>query len=105
MKNSDRIKQILVQLAENDRLPKNMNDLDQNLFNEFNTFFGYSQTDIIEYADNIGYELTQFEVDQVQARCEKYFNAENGLTWYDIEYHIEKVVEDRINRINQSNNK
>lgn len=88
MKNSRRIKEILVELAANDQLPLDMNELDTSLFSEFDVednVGGFTRNDVETHADEMGEHLTDQAIDSVMARMNRRFDASIGMNWDVIE--------------------
>ena len=99
MKNSYKIKQILVDLAANDKIPSDMNQLDPSIFFEFDEpdepderVGGFRKSDIKFSASQREITLTPEELDTVFSQLKKLDGEEIGIGWTTIEDTIAKVL-------------
>jgi hypothetical protein len=103
MKNSERIKQILIDMALDNTLPSDMNELDSNLFAfvDEDIFNGWTEEDIVHQGQHmfedgeIDSVLTEDEIEDVKSLCVKYFDAGNGFCWDDISTWILEVRKEK----------
>lgn len=100
MKNSTKIKAILVQLAMNDQLPMDMNQLDESLFSQFdddpNTIkISWHIDDVKGHAELMEVEINDEEAREILSGIEADHDASIGVNWENIEYHIQEFVDER----------
>jgi len=96
MKNSQKIKAILVGLAASDKLPQDMTQLDSELFAQFDTIHnvgGFTSVDVEGIASLMEIKLTQEETKKVLALMEKKFDATVGMSWDVIEEAVAEIIE------------
>ena len=104
MKNSRRIKEILVELAVNDQLPSDMNELDTTLFAEFDveleiTIGGFNKIDVETMAtEQLNLKITDEQVCEVMDMMDSRFDASLGMNWDVIENCINEVLGTNKNR-------
>lgn len=95
MKNSKRVKEILVQLAADDKLPLDMNELDSSLFasiDEEPSVGKWIINDVYHKAKSMGKKLTKEQANDIFGIMEDHFDASTGMSWDTIEYCIRKVI-------------
>jgi hypothetical protein len=103
MKNSQKVKKILVELAVDDKLPTDMNDLDTSLFSEIDgneVICGWTRNDVSTVADymeedDIVSDVTEDEIDAVFEMIRLQFDASIGMNWETIEGYLQEVVSNR----------
>ncbi len=97
MSNSDRVKAILVEMAINDELPSDMNDLDSNLFSFCDPepeAFGYNVVDIIERAEESDVKVTKGQAIGILELINRRGDCNNGVAWDDIDYWTEQYLKE-----------
>ncbi len=106
MKNSKKIKQILILLADNNQFPLDMNELDESIFDEFNDTkakakqilndAGYLTDGIwsvgdIEFRANLKkIELTKKQTFAIKDNIIRNFDIDNGINWDTIDSAIDE---------------
>jgi len=101
MKNSYKIKQILVDLAADDKIPSDMNQLDTSLFEEFDnmketeefdnmkeTVGGFQRGDIQGVLDGMEITLSEEKFDALFEYLRNNHDASTGMTWDSIEISV-----------------
>jgi len=91
MKNSKRIKEVLVQLAVDDKLPLDLNELDSTIFafaDQNDTIGGWSLEDVYHKAKEMERELSEEDAINIFSELEHRFDASIGISWDTVEFCI-----------------
>ncbi len=82
MKNSKKIKEILIKLAGDDKLPLDMTTLDESIFNEFNrgeTYYLFTEKDTIDLYKTTGLiDSIEKDIKELDVRYNLYCHNENN---------------------------
>ena len=96
MKNSRKVIEKLVELASNDQLPLDLNELSPSHFDfldEKENIGGFNRLDIRTMAEEqMNKDITEEQVNEVFATLERQFDASIGISWDTIEHQINEVL-------------
>ena len=101
MKNSRKVIEKLVELASNDQLPLDLNELSPSHFDfldEKENIGGFTIEDIKDMAHQVDQDLTEEQYKKVMFKLEKEFNAQIGVNWDVIESAVHRTIAEDENK-------